>query len=372
MGGVMVLWDSYRTKTSLLLRQYAGPVSLPLWHFPYNILMLASTATILLSTLLSISPIIFSGSSRTPNSDSALCFLPTHLQHLNSVCSGLSFSAQYQYLPKHPWPDSAWLRSAIMFDVKGTVAIVTGALGGIGRVLVRSLLSNNVKGVALLDINDAQADEFQASLEKEFGPNKTLFLKVDVTDFEKVKDAFQKCVDHFGNLDIVVNNAGIIGKIEMVIKINLLATIQISNLAFFDFLPKYKKGKEGVIINIASIAGLYPYYVLPDYSASKHGVVAYTQALGSNAHYQNTQVKVMALCPGGTDTDIWKGMHEYYQQFMNDIKFTIQSPEIIGESLIKVLKKGNNGSIWVSKNDKPAFEFDYKSETLPILWKQVS
>ncbi|XP_017772582.1 PREDICTED: 15-hydroxyprostaglandin dehydrogenase [NAD(+)]-like [Nicrophorus vespilloides] len=157
----------------------------------------------------------------------------------------------------------------------------------------------------------------------------------------------------------------------MVIKINLLATIQISNYAFFDFLPKHRKGKEGVIINIASIAGLYPFHMFPDYSASKHGVVAYTQALGANAHYQHTQVKVMALCPGGTDTEIWTGMQEYYKQFINDIEFTYQPVEIIGESFIKVLKEGNNGSIWIIKNSEPVFEFDYKSETLPIITKQI-
>ncbi|XP_017772581.1 PREDICTED: 15-hydroxyprostaglandin dehydrogenase [NAD(+)]-like [Nicrophorus vespilloides] len=259
----------------------------------------------------------------------------------------------------------------MMFEVEGTVAIVTGALGGIGRVLVRSLLANKAKGVALLDISDAQAEKFQASLEKEFGPNKTLFLKVDVTDFEKVKDAFQKTVDHFGNLDIVVNNAGIAGNIELVIKINLLATIQISNFAFFDFLPKHRQGKEGVIINIASVAGLFPYHMLPYYSASKHGVVAYTQAMGTMAHYQHTQVKIMAICPGATDTEIWKNLQEYYRQFINDMELIYQSAEILGDSLIKVLKEGNNGSVWVSKNSEPAFEFDYKSETMPILLKHV-
>ncbi|XP_017781874.1 PREDICTED: 15-hydroxyprostaglandin dehydrogenase [NAD(+)]-like [Nicrophorus vespilloides] len=258
-----------------------------------------------------------------------------------------------------------------MFDVEGTVAIVTGALGGIGKAIVRSLLSNKVKGVALFDLNDAQAEEFQASLEKEFGANKTLFLKVDVTDLEKVKDAFQKCVDHFGNLDIVVNNAGIIGNIEKVIKINLLATIQISNLAFFDFLPKYRKGKEGVIINIASVAGVYPLHVLPDYTASKHGVVAYTQALGVNGHYQNTQVKVMALCPGGTDTEIFKNVPEYYHQFFKDMENVVQPTEFVGEGLIKVLKEGSNGSVWISKKSEPTVEFDYKSETLPILSKHA-
>ncbi|XP_017781862.1 PREDICTED: 15-hydroxyprostaglandin dehydrogenase [NAD(+)]-like, partial [Nicrophorus vespilloides] len=184
--------------------------------------------------------------------------------------------------------------------------------------------------------------------------------------------AFKKCVDHFGNLDIVVNNAGVIGNIEMVIKTNLLALVEISNLAFFDYLPKYRKGKEGVIINIGSVGGLYPFHVLPDYSASKHGVVAYTQAIGTKAHYQNTQVNVIGLCPGGTDTDIFKGVPEYYQQFMKDIDFGLQPPEIVGEALIKVLKEGSNGSIWISKNSEPAFEFDYKSETWPILLKYVS
>ncbi|XP_017781885.1 PREDICTED: 15-hydroxyprostaglandin dehydrogenase [NAD(+)]-like [Nicrophorus vespilloides] len=259
-----------------------------------------------------------------------------------------------------------------MFNIEGTVAIVTGAVDSIGRDIVNSLLSNNAKGVALLDANDAQAEEFQASLDKEFGAKKTLFLKVDVTDFEKVKDAFKKCVDHFGNLDIVVNNADIIGNIEMVIKINLLATIQISNFAFFDFLPKYRKGKEGVIINIASVVGLYPSHMLPDYSAAKQGVVAYTQALGVNGRYENAPVKVMALCPGVIDTEIFVGVPEYYQQFMRELDFICQPPGVVGKGLIKVLKEGSTGSIWVSKKNEPAIEFKYKSKTFPILRKLVS
>ncbi|XP_017773993.1 PREDICTED: 15-hydroxyprostaglandin dehydrogenase [NAD(+)]-like [Nicrophorus vespilloides] len=259
-----------------------------------------------------------------------------------------------------------------MFDVRETVAIVTGALGGIGRELVKSLLKRNARGVVLLDIVD-ENEEFLKSLDVEFGGNKTLYLKVDVSDAKSVEDAFKKTIDRFGNLDIVVNNAGVLKQddIDATVQINLLATIRISNLAFFNYLPKYKSGSEGVIVNIASIAGLVPMESTPVYAATKFGVVSYTQSMGTESHYKNFPVRLMAICPSATDTPIVNNINDYFKNLIDMSKMKMQPPEAVGEALAKVLAEGENGSVWVSKDNLPAIEYKYKTEILPLVEKYV-
>ncbi|GAB0188624.1 15-hydroxyprostaglandin dehydrogenase [Grus japonensis] len=108
--------------------------------------------------------------------------------------------------------------------VNGKVALVTGGAQGIGRAFVQALLGKGAK-VALLDRNSEAGQESKAALDEQFEAQRTVFIQCDVTDQEQLKGAFKKVIEHFGRLDIVVNNAGVNNEKdwESTIQINLLA-----------------------------------------------------------------------------------------------------------------------------------------------------
>lgn len=75
-------------------------------------------------------------------------------------------------------------------------------------------------------------------------------------------------------------------------------------LAMEKYLPKHKSSEEGLIINLASVAGLDLVDYIPGYVTVKHGAVAFSRCMGSNYHFQRTNVKVVTLCPGVTETTL--------------------------------------------------------------------
>ncbi|XP_053920703.1 15-hydroxyprostaglandin dehydrogenase [NAD(+)] isoform X2 [Cuculus canorus] len=138
--------------------------------------------------------------------------------------------------------------------VNGKVALVTGGAQGIGRAFVQALLSKGAK-VALLDRNSEAGQESKAALDEQFEPQRTVFLQCDVTDQEQLKGAFKKVIEHFGRLDIVVNNAGVNNEKdwESTIQINLTSVIRGTYLGL-EYMRKGHGGDGGVIINISSLA----------------------------------------------------------------------------------------------------------------------
>uniref|UniRef100_A0A1Y1LQB1 Uncharacterized protein n=1 Tax=Photinus pyralis TaxID=7054 RepID=A0A1Y1LQB1_PHOPY len=112
-----------------------------------------------------------------------------------------------------------------MFNVAEKVALVTGGAHGIGLAIVRELLHNGVKGVAILDVNEALGQEALQQIRNEFGDGKARFLRVDVSSRQEFGEAFRKAVDIFKQLDIVVNNAGILNDLdwEKEIGVNLVS-----------------------------------------------------------------------------------------------------------------------------------------------------
>ncbi|MGH0164933.1 UNVERIFIED_CONTAM: hypothetical protein FKN15_048256 [Acipenser sinensis] len=107
----------------------------------------------------------------------------------------------------------------------GKVALVTGGAQGIGRAVAEALLQNAAK-ISLVDFNQEVGEQCITCLDQEFGSDNCLFIQCDVTDREKLQDAFKRTVEHFGKLDIVINNAGINNEKnwEKTIEVNLEAS----------------------------------------------------------------------------------------------------------------------------------------------------
>ncbi|XP_025832268.1 15-hydroxyprostaglandin dehydrogenase [NAD(+)]-like [Agrilus planipennis] len=115
--------------------------------------------------------------------------------------------------------------------VQGKVALITGSAGGIGFAFAQELLRNGAKAVELVDVNADLLQKAKEQIAKEFGPDKVDFTKADVTDKNQLEAAFKKAIQVFNQLDIVINNAGILDDVnyEKEIQINCVSYLNSAN-----------------------------------------------------------------------------------------------------------------------------------------------
>ncbi|XP_062309454.1 15-hydroxyprostaglandin dehydrogenase [NAD(+)] [Osmerus eperlanus] len=188
--------------------------------------------------------------------------------------------------------------------LKGKVALVTGAAQGLGRGFADILLKNGAK-VALLDVNEQGGKALKAEFDELYGAERTLFVTCNVESEEQLKVAFQRTVNTLGRVDVVCNNAGIINERdwEKTVAVNLCGVVRGTYLAL-EHMKKTSGGHGGVIVNVASMAGLGPMVSAPIYTATKHGVVGFSRAIAGASEASGYGVRINVLCPGFTQTDI--------------------------------------------------------------------
>ncbi|KAM4546055.1 15-hydroxyprostaglandin dehydrogenase [NAD(+)] [Odontesthes bonariensis] len=194
-------------------------------------------------------------------------------------------------------------------------AVVTGAAMGIGRAVTEILLQNGAK-VALLDVHETAGESLTEALNKQHGAGKALFLKCDVESEEQIKAAFQRAVETFGGVDLVCNNAGILNESawEKAVSINLMGVIRGTYIGL-EHMNKLTGGRGGVIINVASMAGLGPFLSCPVYTATKNGVVGFTRAMGAASEASGYGIRFNVLCPSFVQTDFLTSIPQKLGQF---------------------------------------------------------
>ncbi|KAK9732213.1 short chain dehydrogenase [Popillia japonica] len=252
--------------------------------------------------------------------------------------------------------------------IANKVAIITGGATGIGLCYAIELLRNGLKAVVIADINVEKGNEAVAQLTNNFGTDKALYVHTDVTDQNQVENVFKETVETYQNVDILINNAGVMNESiwETEIAINLNGTIYGCLLAMEEYFPKYKSGDEAVIINVGSIASFAHYPAVPFYTATKHAIIGLSKSLGSPEHYNSRKVRVLTICPGVTDTPLMadlntKMINERYLEvlalgFQNRMTVS-QRSEDVAQALIRVVEEGGNGSVWVVEGGQ-LFEVD--------------
>jgi len=187
-----------------------------------------------------------------------------------------------------------------LFELEGKVAIVTGASKGIGLSIARGLAEYGAKVVI-----SSRSQESLDLVAKELSVDglKVFPFACHVGDENQRKDLVKKTIDIYGRIDILVNNAAInpvhdsIEKMssevyDKILNVNLKAAFDLSNLCF----PYLKKGKQGAIINIASVEGLKPSFGLGLYSITKAALIMLTQVQAKE--WGKYGIRSNAICPG--------------------------------------------------------------------------
>ncbi|XP_050513758.1 15-hydroxyprostaglandin dehydrogenase [NAD(+)]-like [Diabrotica virgifera virgifera] len=258
----------------------------------------------------------------------------------------------------------------MVFKIQGKVALVTGGASGLGLNFAKSLLLSGAKGVTLADINESEGKIVTEQLNKQFGKNQAIFVKTNITDYSNFEDAFKITVENFGNIDILMNNAGVAidGAFKKSVEVNVLGTINGMILGIEHYLSKYMSGDEAVIALTSSVCGLEGYPQWPVYAATKFAGIGMVLSWGTQFHYDRTKIRVFALCPGPTHTNLLAGSNKCldpgYEKAIELLKEEIentQTPEHVSTEVMKLLEDSKTGSIWVIESGKPAYEFTLRT-----------
>lgn len=190
------------------------------------------------------------------------------------------------------------------FDLKDHVAVVTGASAGIGRAVALRLAEEGCN-LALMARREVFLEE-TASLCSERGVDVSIH-PVDLKKEADLEEALEDALAHHGSLELLVNNAGIMGHgaahelnfadTRSVLEINTIALMNLTRLALPHMLVSQKRRS---VINLASVAGKMSFKKGSAYVASKHAVVGFSGCLFEDV--REAGIKVCVICPGYVNT----------------------------------------------------------------------
>ncbi len=229
-----------------------------------------------------------------------------------------------------------------MQSVAGKVVIITGAASGIGRGSALAFASKGAK-VVVADINLEGARKVVEEIVELGGA--ALAVAIDVGDNQAFGELRDVTVAHFGAIDIVMNNAGVLTRglpehipleeWQRVININLMSIVR-SNSAF---LPVFLEQGSGHIVNTASFAGLFSYSFdrLP-YVASKAAIIQLSEGLA--LYLRPKGIGVTVLCPGPVATNIAVGMRTFGPDTQTrgpGAEFAMRDPREVGYEVVEAV-----------------------------------
>ena len=199
------------------------------------------------------------------------------------------------------------------------VALITGASRGIGKATAEKFARNGYN-LALVSRSRESLEKVKEEL-RETG-SEILIFPADVSDFNRAQEIVKDVHDHFGRIDVLVNNAGTtLDKFllrtsesdwDTIININLKSVFNYSKPVSKIML----KQKYGVIINVSSVVGIIGNAGQASYAASKAGILAFTKSLAKELGSRN--IRVVAVAPGFIETALTEKLPEDVKKYYLD------------------------------------------------------
>jgi NAD(P)-dependent dehydrogenase (short-subunit alcohol dehydrogenase family) len=210
----------------------------------------------------------------------------------------------------------------------GRVAVITGGASGIGLAMARRFASEGMR-IVLADIERPVLDRAGEELAGDGAD--VLTVPTDVSVVEEVEALAATTIEHFGDVHLVCNNAGVgsrglavadlpLADFTWVIGVNLFGVIH----GIHAFLPRLRANGVGHIVNTASISGLYHLPRMGPYNASKAAVVALSETLRFELDAEGSGVGVSVLCPSWVRTNISTSDRNRPERF----SYTIESAQM--------------------------------------------
>ncbi len=194
--------------------------------------------------------------------------------------------------------------------IENKVAVITGASSGMGRAIAALFAKEGAKVLAVA----RRIDRLEELAKEAAGfTGQVIPFAGDMLIKEQAEGIIDEAVKRFGRIDILVNNAGImddfspVGEFsdsmyEKVMKLNLEAPFYTMRKA----IKEFEKQGGGIIINVASVGGLFGGRAGAVYTASKHGLVGLTK--NTAFHYGSKNIRCNAICPGSVITEVSSGV----------------------------------------------------------------
>ncbi len=223
--------------------------------------------------------------------------------------------------------------------------IITGASQGIGKATATLFSQNNYNVV----LAARQPDRLEAlGQEIRNSGGNALVVPTDITDFEQVKVLMEKALETYGNIDVLVNNAGIcmtapmvqtaLEDWEQILKVNLWGYIY----PIHALLPHFLERKTGIIVNVGSFGGIMPLPNMSAYCTSKYAVTGLTETL--RLELEPKGIHVCGVHPSVTNSDfleraVFRGEAERSRQQLEELlKSPMASqPKDVAEAIWKVV-----------------------------------
>lgn len=229
----------------------------------------------------------------------------------------------------------------------GKVAIVTGGGSGIGREVVLRLSKLGAK-LVIVDINEDAANAVAAEIKDE--GSEVLVVKTDICDYDQVVKMAEKANEHFGKIDVLVNNAAW-DKIQpfmdttpdlwyRLLDINLKGPIHVTR-AVLEFMIKQETG--GTIVNVASDAAKVGSSGESVYSAAKGGVMSFTKSIAREV--TRYKIRVNCICPGPTETPLLAEITETMPKIVEAIKKAVPMRRLARP------EEQANGIVWLASDE---------------------
>lgn len=193
--------------------------------------------------------------------------------------------------------------------------LITGSSRGIGKECAKEFAKHNYNVVINYVSNDNAAEELKSFIVENYDVD-VMLCKCDVSNEEEVKEMVNTVINHFGKIDVLVNNAGIaidttfedktVENFRKTLDVNLIGPFIVSKEVGKHMLEE----KKGSIVNVSSTNGIDTYYTYSlDYDASKAGLISLTHNLALEF---SPYIRVNAVAPGWVNTEMNKELDKDY------------------------------------------------------------